>query len=396
MDDNTRKFIEAHAGDDVRRLALQASRFPLVDMPYALQQIEGRQKARRKLPTLYANLETEYPPTLSMEQCSGEPAARYKASLVSGASLIDMTGGFGIDCLFMSEHFREVLCIERNPELLRIAEHNFRLFGREHIRCVADDSIKVISGLTQPVDWIYIDPARRGKSGQKTVLLADCEPDMTQIIGLLRNKARHVLVKLSPMIDINAARKQLPYTTSVHIVSSENECKEVLFCIAGTEPIATTEPDIIAVRLASNGTQYFRFTIPEEHQAEPTYTSCIHNYLYEPDSALLKAGAFKTVAVRFGLEKLHPNTHLYTSDTYHPDFCGRVFQVEKPFSWQKNEIKQLRNDIRQANISVRNFPESADTVRKKLQIADGGDVFLFATTLANGTHLLLKVRKATQ
>lgn len=397
MDENTRKFIEAHTGDDVRRLALQASRFPLVDMPYALQQIEGRQKARRKLPTLYANPETEYPATLAIEQCSGEPAARYKSSLVSGDSLIDMTGGFGIDCLFMSEHFREVLCIERNLELLRIAEHNFLLFGRRHIRCLAADSIEVVNGLTQPADWIYIDPARRSKSGQKTVLLSDCEPDMTRIIGTLQKKAGHILVKLSPMLDINAALKQLPGTTSIHVVSTENECKEVLFVIAGTETDTATEPNIIAARLsAEDSTQQFRFTQTEERQAEPAYTAAMHNYLYEPDSAILKAGAFKSVAVRYGLKKLHPNTHLYTSDTLRPDFCGRIFQIEAQFSWQKTDIKQLRNTIRQANITVRNFPAGTDAVRKKLQIGDGGDIFLFATTLADGTHTLLKARKATQ
>ena len=293
--------------------------------------------------------------------------------------------------------FREVLCIERNPELLRIAEHNFLLFGRRHIRCLAADSIEVVNGLTQPADWIYIDPARRSKSGQKTVLLSDCEPDMTRIIGTLQKKAGHILVKLSPMLDINAALKQLPGTTSIHVVSTENECKEVLFVIAGTETDTATEPDIIAARLsAEDSTQQFRFTQTEERQAEPAYTATMHNYLYEPDSAILKAGAFKSVAVRYELKKLHPNTHLYTSDTLRPDFCGRIFQIEAQFSWQKNDIKQLRNTIRQANITVRNFPAGTDAVRKKLQIGDGGDIFLFATTLADGTHTLLKARKATQ
>ena len=396
MDENTRRFITEHAGGDVRQLALQASRFPLVDMPYALQQIEGRQKARRKLPMLYANPETEYPAKLAMEQCSGEAAARYKSSLVSGTSLIDMTGGFGIDCLFMSERFSETLYIERNLELRNIAEHNFRLFGRQQIRCISADSIPTVNELSQPADWIYVDPARRSKSGKKTVLLSDCEPDMTQIIGMLQKKARHILIKLSPMLDINAALRQLPGTTGIHVVSADNECKEVLFIIAGTEQPTATEPGITAVRLTASDTQPFHFTQTEERQAEPTYTAAIRNFLYEPDSAILKAGAFKTTAVRYGLEKLHPNTHLYTSDTLHADFCGRIFQIESPFSWQKNDIKHLRNTVQRANIVVRNFPAGTDAVRKKLRIGDGGDIFLFATTLADNTHTLLKAQRVTR
>ena len=386
MDAATRDFIRRHAGDDVRSLALQAARYPEVDMRMAVTQIEGRRLAMAKLPAWAAVEEVVYPVRLSMEQCSSEATARYKASLVEGVRLADLTGGFGIDCSYMAERFDETTYVERNAELCRIAKHNFALLGKS-IRVVHAESEETLAVLPHQ-DWIFVDPARRDGAGNKVVSLSDCEPDVCRLESLLLQRASRIMVKCSPMLDISLAMSELKSVNEVHVVAANNECKELLL-VLGSE--ARGEVPIHAINLQGERTQRFVYTAQEEAGAVCHYTATLGNYLYEPNSALMKAGCYRLPAVRWGLSKLHRNTHLYTSDTLVSDFPGRVFKVEKVCGFGKKELKAL--GCKRANLSVRNFPEHVDVLKKRLKISDGGSVYLFATTLDDDMRVLVVCAK---
>ncbi len=389
IDEHTLAFIREHTGDDVRQLALQAARYPLVDMRVAATQIEGRRLAAAKLPAWAATDGVMYPVRLSMEQCSSEATAQYKASLVGGSRLADLTGGFGIDCSYMSERFDEATYIERNDELCRIARHNFGLLGLP-IRVVNGNSAEVLPSM--PVqDWIFLDPARRDGVGNKVVALSDCEPDVCQLEKLLLQKAVRVMVKCSPMLDISLAISQLTSVREVHVVSIGNECKELLLILGGTTGHGI---EVRTVNFQGSGVQTFDYALEEEQAASCSYTSTVGRYLYEPNSSMMKAGCFRLPAGRYGLQKLHRNTHLYTSDTLVPDFPGRVFEVKNIDGFGKNELKLLSSELKKANIAVRNFPERPEALRKRLKLADGGDVYLFATTLADEKRVIIRCEKA--
>lgn len=386
IDEVTLAFIKEHCNDDVRGLALQATRYPQVDMRVAATQIEGRRLAATKLPAWAAVEGIIYPVRLSMEQCSSEATARYKASLVEGTRLADLTGGFGIDCSYMAERFSEITYVERNAELCRIAEHNFALLGKA-IRVVNADSEDTLVGLPLQ-DWIFVDPARRDRGGNKVVSLSDCEPDVCRLESLLLQRASRIMVKCSPMLDISLAMSELKSVNEVYVVAANNECKELLL-VLGSE--ARGEVPIHTINLQGERTQRFVYTAQEEAGAVCHYTATLGNYLYEPNSALMKAGCYRLPAVRWGLSKLHRNTHLYTSDTLVNDFPGRVFKVERVCGFGKKELKTL--DCKKANLAVRNFPEHVDTLKKRLKISDGGSTYLFATTLDDDTRALVVCSK---
>ena len=390
IDEQTLAFIRDHAGDDVRRLALQAARYPQVDMRVAATQIEGHRLATAKLPSWASVDGIVYPVRLSMEQCSSEQTARYKASLANGKRLADLTGGFGIDCSYMADSFEAVTYIERNEELCRIARHNFPLLGKP-ITVINGNSEELLATLP-PQDWIFLDPARRDTAGHKVVALGDCEPDVSRMEPLLLQKARHVMVKCSPMLDISQALRELQGVSAVHVVSVSNECKELLLVLDSN---AAPEPTIHTVNFHGGQAQTFTYTPAEEAAATCTYTPTVGRYLYEPNSSLMKAGCFRLPAARWGLKKLHRNTHLYTSDTLEREFPGRIFEVKSTDGFGKNELKRLSTELKKANIAVRNFPERPEALRKRLKLADGGDIYLFATTLADDRRVIIRCEKAT-
>lgn len=390
----TQQFIDTHAQEDVRQLALQAKKFPHVDMNTAIVQIAGRQAAADKIPSWHATAGIIYPRHLSLEQCSSELTARYKASLIKGDTLTDLTGGFGIDCAFLSASFRQATYIERQKELCEIASHNFPLLGLNHITVCHQDAVDHLRSM-QPVDCIFIDPARRDGHGSKTVAIADCEPDVSALEEELLSKATRIMIKLSPMLDLTLALKDMKHVAEAHVVSVNNECKELLL-IESVQPVSLSERTvpIVCINLTSRETQRFVFTREEEQTAGCTYTDRIGKYLYEPNASLLKAGAFRSIASRYGMQKLHPNSHLYTSDLLIAEFPGRTFEVVSTFSLNKKEIKQALADISKANLTVRNFPASVAELRKRLKLAEGGNDYLFATTLNDGKKVLVRGRKA--
>lgn len=389
IDEHTLAFIRDHAGDDVRQLALQAARYPQVDMRVAATQIEGRRLAATKLPSWAAADGIVYPVRLSLEQCSSEQTARYKASLVDGKRLADLTGGFGIDCSYMADRFGEVTYIERNEELCRIARHNFALLGKP-ITVINGNSEEQLAALP-PQDWIFLDPARRDTAGHKVVALSDCEPDVSRLEPSLLQKAPHVMVKCSPMLDISQALRELQGVSAVHVVSVSNECKELLLVLGKDVP---SELTIHTVNFHGGQAQTFTYTPSEETAATCNYAPAVGRYLYEPNSSLMKAGCFRLPVARWGLQKLHKNTHLYTSDTLVKEFPGRIFEVKSTDGFGKNELKRLSSELKKANIAVRNFPERPEALRKRLKLSDGGDIYLFATTLADDRRVLIRCGKA--
>lgn len=392
----TQEFIKQHHTDNIRTLALQASKYKEVDMPFALQQIEGWQKACRKLPLWSRTTGIIYPPHLSMEQCSSELTARYKAQILGeGDTFADLTGGFGVDFSYLSRGFKQAWYVEKNPNLCQITEHNVAVLELRQAVVKNEEAAQFLQD-TPPIDAIFLDPARRDTHGGKTVAIGDCTPDVKTLLPLLLQKAQRIMIKLSPMLDISQALKDLPEVSDVHIIAVHNECKELVLII--NKSIAKDTPvKFHAINLTSdrtNSNQAFTFTLEEERRAECPFATELGIYLYEPDVALLKAGTFRLPAERFQLKKLHPNSHLYTSDKLVTDFPGRIFQIEQATGFSKKELKSLTSSINQANLSVRNFPSTVAELRKRLKIKDGGNIFLFATTLNNDKRVLIKCRKA--
>ena len=388
LSQETKEFIAAHRNEDPRTLALQARRYPGVNIREAAVQIEGWQHAREKLPAWAATDGIIYPPRISMEQCSSEATALYKAALVKGGSIADLTGGFGIDCSYMARSFNKAYYIERSGLLCDIAKWNFGQLGLEHIGIINGNSEDTLPTLPA-LDWIFIDPARRDGDGRKVVALSDCEPNVAELEEKLLQKATKVMVKCSPMLDMTAATKQLGNIEEIHVVAANNECKELLLILGKN---VTDDTPVTCVNLHRGECERFSFTAAEEAAAVATYSSAIGRYLYEPNAAMQKSGCYRTLSQRLKIDKLHPNSHLYTSDTFVDTFPGRKFIVERSMGFSKSDIKEIQS-MGKANITVRNFPETVQTLRKKLKLADGGDTYLFATTTADGRRIIAICRK---
>lgn len=405
LSEATVRFIREHRTTDVHTLALQANRPSGVDLPAALIQIAGWQVAREKVPSWAAIEAIRYPRHLSMEQCSSEATARYKSAVIDAfarresrplLAFADLTGGFGIDCSFLAARFQQAAYVERQEALCALAAHNFGLLGLGRVEVCCDDALRHLQAMP-PADWIFIDPARRDGHGGRTVAIGDCEPDVAQLEDLLLTKAHHVLVKLSPMLDLSQALKELKQVEEAHVVAVAGECKELLLVLgqAGKE-LDPQDIPIHCVNLdkAGDDASPFRFTRREEQACEAEYAPVVGQYLYEPNASLLKAGAFRTLAARYRLKKLHPNSHLYTSDEPVEAFPGRAFRVEGSCRPDKREVKELLGrEVRKANLTVRNFPATVADLRRRLKLSEGGECYLFATTLADGGHRLVLGRK---
>lgn len=398
LSQETLRFIRDYRHSDVRALALQARRHPGVDMPAALAQIAGWQVATLKIPSWAGQEGIIYPPHLSMEQCSSERTARYKAGIVDAMglhdTLVDLTGGFGIDCSFLAASFRQVTYVERQEALCSIATHNFSRLGLKQITVSHADALTYLPSMPA-VDWIFIDPARRDNRGGKTVAITDCDPDVIALEPLLLEKARYVLVKLSPMLDLAQALHDLRHVQAVHVVSVAGECKELLLLLGRGPQLAADEVPVTCVNLDGRpGSHPFTFTRRSEQEAVCSYASGLQSWLYEPHSSLLKAGAFRSVGAVYGVRKLHPNSHLYTSDAFVNDFPGRIFRVTGCCGFGKREVRELLQGVPKANMTVRNFPATVAELRKRLKLAEGGDIYLFATTLEDGRKVLVRTEKA--
>lgn len=397
----TAEFIREYRERDIRQLALQANRFPDVDMLYALDQIQGWQIARRKLPKWAACDGVIFPPHLSMEQCSSEPTAQYKLNLamewaerVGHASrMTDLTGGFGVDFSFTSCAFAAATYVERNEQLCHIVEHNLPLLGLNNATVVCADAVEYLSTV-EPQTMLFLDPARRDEHGAKTVMLADCTPDVVQLLPKLLEKSRFTMLKLSPMLDWHKAVDDLQGTVrEVHIVSVGGECKELLLVLS---TVVESELKVYCADLstASDTSSLFVYTpgssAPVANSKLKTQNS---KFVHEPNASIMKAGCFDELAAAYGVSPVSRNSHLFLSDEPVDGFPGRSFVVECVTTMNKGELRKALAGIAKANIATRNFPLTVAELRKRLKLKDGGDVYIFATTTAEGEHLLLISRK---
>ncbi len=391
------RFIREHIKEDVRKLALQTHGMKDMNYPFAIRQISGYQHIVNKIPDWYACPDILFPPTLSLEQCSSQQTACYKRDLmktiirkqkqeqtISGA---DLTGGFGVDAYYLSEVFDRFFYVEKQPELCRIASHNFKALNRPGIQVFENESEEFLQQ-SGKLDFVYLDPSRRNRDGNKVTALRDCSPDPATLYEDLIKKAGLVLIKLSPMIDLSLALKALPHTRQIHVVALDNDCKEVLFLLDAK--YQTAEPEITAVNLKNNAAdQVLKFRRSDEANASCVYTAQVGDYLYEPNVSLLKAGAFIMPAQAYGLEKLHKNTHLYTSNKFKSDFPGKIFEVKTISSAKTKDFHKKLPGLQQANLVVRNVPMSVEALRKKLNLKEGGEDFVFACTLADESKVFL-------
>lgn len=438
----TAEFIVAHRTDDPRQLALQASRFPDVDMPYALSQIQGWQAARRKLPSFAANQDIVYPPHLSMEQCSSEATALYKAEAVRrlmdsfkreedasnkgyGYSMTDLTGGFGVDFYFVSRHFSRAQYTERNAELCQVVEHNLKVLGADNASVVCGDAVEQLRTI-DPQTLIFIDPARRDAHGARTFAISDCTPDVMELLPDLRRKARFVMIKLSPMLDWHKAVSDLhPLVTDVDIVAVDGECKELLLTldmkrgdVHKDDNTQATKYDYVGVRCADLPSSSFAFRYTSDGGyaidiQQPTDAASQQDhimsqsvalsplltpdhtpsYIYEPNASVMKAGCFRELELTFSARQISDNSHLFTSEQLISGFPGRRFAIDAVTSFNKRQLKEALRDVTSANITVRNFPMTVAVLRKKLKLKDGGNTYIFATTTDGGEHVLLITHK---
>ncbi len=384
-------FIRQNADADVRQLALRGTKDPEVDLPFALDQIAGRQTARHKLPSWAAIDGIVYPPHLSMEQCSSEQTARYKASLIgSGGMMVDLTGGFGVDFSFLARGFQRAVYVERQEYLCAIARENFRLLGLSQAEVVCGDSTDYLQAMS-PVDFIYADPARRDNHGARTYGISDCTPDVLALRDLLLSKARQVLLKLSPMLDWRKAVSDLgeQYVREVHIVSVGNECKELLLLMTPTPAPAPREGRLFCV----NNDTCFEVPLPLSLQTPLPWGGVGGGLLYEPNASIMKAGCFTELSQHYGVAPIAHDSHLFVSADHVGGFPGRSFQIDAVTTMNKRDLKETLQGLTQANITVRNFPLSVAELRRRLKLSEGGSTYIFATTLATGDRRLFVCHK---
>lgn len=385
MNEATLEFIRIHADEDVRQLAFLGKKNPEVDMAYALDQIAGRQKARVKIPSWASIDGIVYPPHISMEQCSSEQTARYKARIAgNGEKIVDLTAGFGVDMAFMSAGFKQAVHVEMQPQLCAISSENYKHLGLNHVQVVCNDGVGYLHQM-EHADLIFIDPARRDQHGARTYGIADCTPNVLEIIDEMLQKADRVMIKLSPMLDWQKTVADVGNVSQVHIVSVGNECKELLL------EVKKGKDEKVKV-FCVNDDQVFSYEIGETHPFTPLPLHSF-TFLYEPNASVMKAGCFNLISHRFGITQPDANSHLFLSDKLVEGFPGRGFVIERVSTMNKRELKEALAGIDKANVAVRNFPLSVADLRKRLKLKDGGDVYIFATTDAKKGHLVMVCRK---
>lgn len=436
LQNEVQEYILDYKGSDPLSLLLKPPIYKHIHNREIVEQLEARAKCRKKLPSWFSTPGIYYPNKLNIAQSSSEITARCKAGLVTGGSLVDLTGGFGVDSFFFAKQVSQVVHCEIDDRLSQIAQHNFEVLGVDNIKCIPKDGIfflgdfptldaltenanpkdsnlgnsstkngNTVDGMAEDTiaedtqipldqkrfDWIYLDPSRRHEVKGKVFRLSDAIPNVTEHLELLFSRADNILVKTAPLLDISMGRSELEQVKEIHVVAVQNEVKEVLWVLQRGYADGPTIKTVDFIRGSFSGSKihHLNFKPSEETEAEPSYSPPM-SYLYEPNAAILKAGAFKTVGNKFGLRKLHEHTHLYTSDEVIA-FPGRSFRIEKSVPYSKKNIKRL--GLEKANITTRNFPERVAQIRKKFNIGDGGDRYLFFVTDHQNDKIVLACSK---
>lgn len=379
-------FINTSIDKNIAKLALQKNPFPEMEWISILNQIEAKSKSKHKLPLWFATQNIIYPSKISVEQTSSEKTASYKSEIVSGESLIDLTGGFGVDDFYFAKKIQKITHCEINSELSQIVKHNFEQLGVENISCHSGDSLEILAQLNSKFDWIYIDPSRRNDAKGKVFILKDCLPNVPEHLNFLFSHSDRILIKTAPLLDISAGLLELSNVKSIHIVALENEVKELLWELHKEYQEETT---LKTINLTKDKRAIFEFVL-NKNPGIPAY-GLPEKYLYEPNSAIMKSGGFDEVGTFFKLKKLHKHSHLYTHSEI-VAFPGRVFEIENTISYHKNEMKHFLEG-KQTHITTRNFPETVESIRKKWKIKEGGNQYSFFTTDKNDNKIVLICKK---
>lgn len=379
-------FINNNLKQKINQLALKKNPFPDYEWTWILNQIQAKQKAEKKLPTWFLNEDVIFPSTLSVEQTSSETLAKFKAALIEGEQLIDLTGGFGVDDFYFAQRFKKVVHCEFQEDLSAIVLHNFKVLNVNNIETISGDSISYLQNSNERFDWIYIDPARRDNQKSKVFLLKDCTPNVVELQDFLFEKSDNILIKVAPLLDISSILNELQNVKTIYSIGLNNEVKELLIVL---QKDFVGQPELIAVHISNEETIHrntFRLTDEDHFQL-----SLPQNYLYEPFSSYLKTGAYNQIANKFNVNKLHKHSHLYTSEQL-IDFPGRRFKIQRIIPYHKKEIKYLEHT--KANVTTRNFPLKVEEIRKKHKIKDGGDCYLFFTTDLNKDKIVVVCEKS--
>lgn len=384
LSDDIQNFINDNLNTDTAKLALKKNPFPTVNFPEIINQIIAKNKAKDKLPTWFATKNIIYPEKISIEQTSSEITAKYKATLISGESIIDLTGGFGIDDYYFAQNFKTVFHCEINEDLSQIVEHNYSVLHQNNIKCFHKESLTLLRELNQQFDWIYIDPSRRSDIKGKVFLLKDCLPNVPELLPDYFNFSNKILIKTAPILDITSGLNELQFVKKIHIIALKNEIKELLWEIHNNY---TEEVEISAVNITESAIDSFETVYKKEYE---TKYSLPKKYLYEPNSSIMKSGNIDAVSNFFHVEKLHQHSHLFTSNE-NISFQGRRFLINEIIPFQKEQMKKLQNQ--KLNCSTRNFPLRVDEIKKKFKIKDGGTIFAFFTTNLNNEKIVLLCTK---
>jgi len=372
LNTNVQQFISENLKTDITKLILKGSPFSDVSIQELANQIVAKQKAEHKLASWFRTQQIYYPSKINIEQTSSEHTANYKSNLVNGASIIDITGGFGIDCFYFSKRFEAVTHCEINAELSTIVAHNFKQLKINNITTFSGDAFDFLRSTKEKFDCIYIDPSRRDAVKGKVFLLQDCIPNVPENIDFLFSKTNQILIKTSPILDITSAINELKFVKEVHVIAIHNEVKELLFLL---DKEHSKSIEIKTVNIGKEETKTFHFTYKEDLYSE--YSEPL-SYLYEPNSAILKSGGFHQITNQLNVSKLQQHSHLYTADIL-LDFPGRTFKIEQVLSYDKKKLKKLLPENK-ANITIRNFPKTVAQIRKETKIKEGGTIFIFFTT----------------
>ncbi|MDI1316242.1 class I SAM-dependent methyltransferase [Flavobacterium sp.] len=379
------EFIDSNLEADLARLALQKNKFPNTYWTGILNQIASKQKTKTKLPTWFNTPNIYYPSKISVEQTSSEKTAEYKSDLVSGGSLIDLTGGFGVDAYYFAKKVNQVTHCEINADLSEIVAHNLQQLNSGNINCISGESSETLTKLNQKFDWIYIDPSRRNEAKGKVFMLKDCLPNVPESLDFYFEYSPKMMIKTAPILDITAGLSELKNVKAIYIVALDNEVKELLWIL---EKNYTKSIEIVTANLVKETIEEFRFTLGST--AISNY-SLPKKYLYEPNASIMKSGGFNEISAPFAIGKLQQHSHLYTSDTV-IDFPGRVFTIENSFEYNKQNMKSFLEN-KKANITTRNFTETVENIRKKWKIHDGGTTYCFFTTDVNNKKIVLLCNK---
>ncbi|NAS30129.1 class I SAM-dependent methyltransferase [Flavobacteriaceae bacterium R38] len=387
LNTGVQNFIDKKIDTDIASVLLKGTNFEGVSTKEIVEQIEARKKCKNKLPNWYNTSRVYYPNKLSVEQTSSEISAQYKASIINGKSLIDLTGGLGVDCYYFSKKFNRVTHCEINKNLSEIAAYNSQVFDVQNIDFVPENGVDFLKKSDSDYDWIYVDPSRRNDIKGKVFMLNDCLPNIPENLSDLFRYSNNIMIKTSPILDLSIGIKELTFVKEIHIVAIKNEVKELLWILKKND---TNSISIKTINIKKEDKETFDFNYSDESDAIATYSSPLL-YLYEPNAAILKSGAFNLLSDKLNLKKLHQHSHLYTS-TELIDFPGRCFKITDTFKYHKKTVKKNIGNTN-GNITTRNFPESVDQLRKSLKIKDGGNNYYFFTTDNNGDRIVVSCLK---